>query len=155
MSDIQKNVTKTVVVPLGVGPSRAAFETAIAGLSRSAFRIWNYLIWAPPGAEVDVSPSAIQTRYPDISIRSYYLAMAELYEKRFLILDGRNGKTTLRAVWPDDETATRVATVLEPEKPKTEVGPKIKKRKIQISTILLMILLPLNLVVLILAILGI
>lgn len=155
MSGTQKNTTKTVVVPLGVGPSRAAFETAIAGLSRSAFRIWNYLIWAPPGAEVDVSPDAIQTRYPDISRRSYYLAMAELYEKRFLILDGRNGKTRLAAVWPGAKTATPVAAVPEPEKPKSEAGPKIKKRKIQISTILLMILLPLNLAILILALFGI
>ena len=122
MSDTQKNTTKTVVVPLGVGPSRAAFETAIAGLSRSAFRIWNYLIWAPPGAEVDVSPDAIQMRYPDISRRSYYLAMAELYEKRFLILDGRNGKTRLGAVWPGAKTATPVAAVPEPEKPKMAIS---------------------------------
>lgn len=125
MKESKKNnqtARSAVVVPLGVGPSRAAFETAIAGLSRSAFRIWNYLIWAPPGAEVDVSPDAIQTRYPDISRRSYYLAMAELYEKRFLARDGRNGKTTLRAVWPDDETATRVAAVPEPEKPKMAIS---------------------------------
>lgn len=122
MSDTQKNTTKTVVVPLGVGPSRAAFETAIAGLSRSAFRIWNYLIWEAPGSEVDVSPDAIQTRYPDISRRSYYLAMAELYEKRFLILDGRNGKTRLRAVWPGAKTATCVAAVPEPEKPKMAIS---------------------------------